>query len=115
MKHHNINYLEIPCSNIDATKRFFGEVFSWKFVDYGPDYSCFTGLQIDGGFYSSPARMNSEKGSALIVIYSSQLEETQKQITDKGGMISKAIFTFPGGRRFHFEDPSGSEFAVWSE
>ncbi len=24
-------------------------------------------------------------------------------------------WTFPGGRRFHFIEPSGNEFAVWSE
>lgn len=32
-----------------------------------------------------------------------------------GGNIVKPIFAFPGGRRFHFTDPSGNEYAVWSD
>ncbi|TCK18554.1 hypothetical protein DFR30_1832 [Thiogranum longum] len=29
----------------------------------------------------------------------------------------KQVFgwSFPGGRRFHFTEPSGNEFAVWSD
>ena len=32
-----------------------------------------------------------------------------------GGEITKEIFQFPGGRRFHFREPGGGEFAVWSD
>ena len=29
-----------------------------------------------------------------------------------GGRIVRPIFAFPGGRRFHFLDPSGNELAA---
>nr|MDQ3082782.1 VOC family protein [Gemmatimonadota bacterium] len=32
-----------------------------------------------------------------------------------GGRITRAIFDFPGGRRFHFTAPGTGEFAIWSE
>lgn len=114
-RHHQIHYLEIPTPDITASRAFFSKVFDWSFVDYGPDYTCFIGQQIEGGFFRSDQLMNSEKGSALIVLYSSSLEQTQAAVENADGKINKPIFSFPGGRRFHFIDPIGNEFAVWSE
>jgi len=114
-KHEKINYVEFPASNLDATKAFFGEAFGWVFTDYGPDYTAFSDAGVDGGFYRSDAVATTDKGSALIVFYSNNLEQTQQNIEKTGGRIIKPIFGFPGGRRFHFTDPSGNEYAVWSD
>ncbi|MCE9679503.1 VOC family protein [Shewanella sp. AS1] len=114
-KHLTINYLEIPVRDLAKTKAFFNRVFSWEFVDYGENYTCFIHAGITGGFYASEQSFNLTKGSPLIVIYSSELEFTLADIERAGGVITKAIFTFPGGRRFHFSDPNGNEYAVWSE
>ncbi|QYJ84908.1 VOC family protein [Shewanella mesophila] len=113
-KHLNINYLEIPVLDIVKTKLFFTQVFGWDFVDYGDSYSCFVDAGIAGGFYLSEQHFDLVKGAPLIVIYSEQLEQTMAEIEQAGGQIVKAIFSFPGGRRFHFKDPNGNEFAVWS-
>ena len=114
-KHNKISYIEIPAKNIEATKAFFAEVFGWSFVDYGPDYCSFSAQGVDGGFYKSDLVVSTEKGSPLIVLYSNLLEATQEKIEKAGGEIIRPIFSFPGGRRFHFSDPNGNEFAVWSE
>ena len=114
-KHNKISYIEIPAKNIEATKAFFAEVFGWSFVDYGPDYCSFSDQGVGGGFYKSDLVVSTEKGSPLIVLYSNLLESTQEKIEEAGGEIIKPIFSFPGGRRFHFGDPNGNEFAVWSE
>jgi hypothetical protein len=114
-EHEKINYLELPARDIEASKAFFGKVFAWSFVDYGPDYSAFSNAGMDGGFYRSELSASSANGGALIVFYSSGLEQTQAKIEQAGGSIIKPIFSFPGGRRFHFTDPSGNEFAVWSD
>jgi hypothetical protein len=66
-------------------------------------------------FYKSDLSAIIENGSALIVFYSQELENTQAKIEQAGGVIKKEIFSFPGGRRFHFTDPSGNEYAVWSD
>ena len=113
--HHKINYIEIPARNIVKTKAFFNRVFGWSFVDYGPDYSSFAAQGVDGGFFTSDEMVSTKHGSPLIVLYSSELEKTQIQIEQAGGKIIKPTFPFPGGRRFHFSDPSGNEFAVWSQ
>ena len=84
-------------------------------MDYGPDYCSFLNAGIDGGFYRSELKAQTEKGSALVVLYSSALESTLESVVAEGGKIIKPIFSFPGGRRFQFLDPSGNEFAVWSE
>lgn len=114
-KNNKINYIEIPAKNIEATKAFFSEVFGWSFVDYGPDYCSFAAQGVDGGFFKSDLVVSTKNGSPLIVLYSDALETTQDKIEKAGGEIIKPIFSFPGGRRFHFGDPNGNEFAVWSE
>lgn len=114
--HEKINYLEIPAKNIEATKAFFTTVFGWSFIDYGPDYTAFEkAVGIDGGFFKSDLVASTNNGSVLIVFYSKELEKTQAKIEQAGGTIIKPTFSFPGGRRFHFGDPNGNEYAVWSD
>ena len=114
-EHEKINYLEFPAKDLDATRKFFSSVFNWSFTDYGPDYTAFSNAGIDGGFYRSDLSTATENGSALIVFYSNNLEQTQKKIESASGEIIKPVFSFPGGRRFHFSDPNGNEYAVWSD
>jgi predicted enzyme related to lactoylglutathione lyase len=113
-EHEKINYIEIPAKDMAATKAFFSAVFGWSFVDYGPEYSAFLNAGIDGGFFQSELSVSTKNGSALVVLFSEDLEETQAKIEEAGGSILVPIFVFPGGRRLHFCDPSGNEFAVWS-
>ncbi|MEH6471131.1 MAG: VOC family protein [Halopseudomonas sp.] len=116
MNHHEkINYLEFPARDLEATKTFFSTVFDWSFEDYGPDYCAFANAGIDGGFFRSELSASTEQGSALVVFYSQALEATQAKVEKAGGQLLKPIFDFPGGRRFHFSDPSGNEYAVWSD
>ena len=113
--HEKINYIELPAKNIQTTKDFFTKVFDWSFMDYGAEYIAFSNEGIDGGFYKSDLSISTAKGSALIIFYSNDLEATQSKIEIAGGSIIKSIFEFPGGHRFHFSDPNGNEFAVWSD
>src|SRR5210317_2169892 len=114
-KHEKINYVEFPAKDIEATKTFFANAFGWSFTDFGPEYTAFSDEGIDGGFFKSDLTVSTENGSALIVFYSKDLEETLSKIVATGGSITKPIFSFPGGRRFHFGDPNGNEYAVWSD
>lgn len=112
-QHEKINYLEIPAKNLNKTKEFFTAAFGFTFTDYGPAYTAFDNAGIDGGFFQSDLVSSTKNGSSLIVFYSDQLENTQSKVIQLKGKIIQEIFSFPGGRRFHFEDPSGNEFAVW--
>ena len=113
--HEKLNYVELPASNLSATKAFFTNVFNWQFTDYGPDYTSFNGQGLDGGFFNAPLKSLSAQGAALLVFYSDNIHATHDKIIQYGGVISKPIFEFPGGCRFHFLEPSGNEFAVWSQ
>jgi hypothetical protein len=110
-----ISYVELPSRDIRAAKDFFSSVFGWTFVDYGSEYTAFDNAGLDGGFFKSDMAARTDKGSALVILYSRELEETLDKVEKSGGTIVKPIFSFPGGRRFHFIDPSGNEFAVWSD
>ncbi len=114
-EHEKINYVEYPARDLGATKRFFQEVFGWVFEDYGPNYAAFSDQGLDGGFFKSEMAARASDGSALVVFYSKHLEDTLAKVMAAGGEVVKPIFSFPGGRRFHFTEPSGNEFAVWSE
>ncbi len=114
-EHGKINYVELPAHNLQASKDFFSQVFGWVFQDFGPEYSAFSNQGIDGGFFKSNLSSSTDNGAALIVFYSNDLEATQEKIKKANGIIAKPIFQFPGGRRFHFTEPSGNELAVWSD
>jgi predicted enzyme related to lactoylglutathione lyase len=115
METEKINYIELPATDIEGTKRFFVKAFGWEFIDYGPDYTAISGAGLDGGFYRSNLRATTDTGSALVVLYSENLESSLARVENAGGIVTKPVFSFPGGRRFHFVDPSGNEYAVWSE
>lgn len=114
-QHEKINYVELPAKDLAGTKAFFESVFGWSFVDYGPEYTAFENQGLDGGFFQSDLASSTQNGAALIVFYSNQLEATLAKVEKAGGSILRPIYSFPGGRRFHFTEPSGNEFAVWSE
>ncbi|RKF15611.1 VOC family protein [Alginatibacterium sediminis] len=111
----SINYLEFASKDLDKTKAFFHTVFNWIFTDYGPEYTAFKSTTMEGGFYAAEVSSTTATGACLVVFYAKSLLETQQAIVTAGGIISQEIFSFPGGFRFHFIDPTGNEFAVWSE
>ncbi len=114
-EHEKINYVEFPARDIQATKNFFIQVLGWEFQDFGSEYITFSNQGINGGFYKADLNSSVSNGAALIIFYSNDLEATQTKIEKAGGEIVKPTFPFPGGRRFHFIEPSGNEFAVWSD
>ena len=109
-----IDYVELPGDDFDALETFYSAAFGWKFTAYGPEYRAFTDDVVDGGFYKSPNRSSTVAGAALIILYADDLESTRDTVIRHNGTICKDIFSFPGGRRFHFQDPHGNELAVWS-
>ncbi|TPK07524.1 VOC family protein [Mesorhizobium sp. B2-5-7] len=107
-----LDYLEMPATGgtLDRLKAFYSAAFAWSFTDYGPTYSVFA-EGLDGGFQADAAEAPAKP---LPVLYSDNLEETLRAVESAGGTIVRRIFSFPGGRRFHFVDPAGNELAVWS-
>ena len=107
-----IDYIEIDATDVAVTKRFYTECFGWKFTDYGPDYTSFEDGRLTGGFRKAE---RVRPGSVLIVVFAMDLTSAEAKVRAAGGKIVKPVFEFPGGRRFHFTDPSGNELAVWSD
>jgi uncharacterized protein len=112
---NTIDYIEMPSRDLAATKKFFAELFGWKFEDYGPEYSSFNDGRLAGGFFATEKIWSAESAAPLIVFYHPELETTRKKVVDLGGKVTREIFEFPGGRRFHFQAPGSGEFAVWSD
>lgn len=110
-----INYVEFPASNIVKTKAFFSAVFGWEFEDYGPEYTAFSMSGIEGGFFKAELASTTNTGAALVVLVTDEIEIMRDKVVSHGGKISKDIFSFPGGQRFQFIEPSGNELAVWSK
>lgn len=108
-----IDYVELASTDNAAMKSFYGEVFGWSFTDYGPDYTSFEDGRLTGGFHMTGGEV--VRGGVLVIIFAVDLESTEAEVTASGGTIVTPIFDFPGGRRFHFTDPSGNELAVWSD
>jgi predicted enzyme related to lactoylglutathione lyase len=107
-----IDYVEFRTTDMVETKKFYSGIFGWEFTDYGPDYTSFHDGRLGGGFSAAP---EVAAGGPLIVLYATNLDEIESRIGEGGGQIVREAFEFPGGRRFHFTDPSGNELAVWSD
>jgi predicted enzyme related to lactoylglutathione lyase len=113
--HHGINYVELTAKDLPTSKAFYTAAFGWQFTDYGPTYAGIQGVgQEQGGIDQNPSFV-AVRGGPLIILYSNELDATVKAVVAAGGVITTPPFEFPGGRRFHFTDPSGNELAVWSE
>jgi uncharacterized protein len=108
----HIDYVEFCAPDLAVVKAFYAQVFGWVFQEWGDDYVDFKGAGLAGGFRREEAPM---AGGTLVVIYAEDLAAAQARVEQAGGTISRPIFEFPGGRRFHFLDPSGNELAVWSD
>ena len=108
---YQIDYIEFPSTSLQESKRFLVEAFGWSFTGYGPGYEAIDdagiGAGIDGG--SAPP------AAPLAVIRTDDLELAEREVLAAGGVITKPAFEFPGGRRFHFREPGGTELAVWIE
>ena len=108
-----IDYVELPSATAhELTRGFYAKAFGWEFTDYGPDYSATTNGTVDVGLNGQP---DEALATPLPVVRAEDLEAAHDSVVKAGGTIAKPIYAFPGGRRFHFIDPSGSELAVWSE
>lgn len=107
-----IDYIEIPVVDLARARAFYTEVFGWPFTDYGPDYASFADGRLNGGLRKVDRRAGN---GALVVVYARDLEAMRARIPAAGGKVTKEIHEFPGGRRFHFTDPSGNELAIWSD
>ena len=107
-----VDYVEFPVEDISRAKQFYGAIFGWKFTDYGEHYTSFTDGRLSGGFMVD---LDAKPGGLLVVMYAVDLEALEQKIQQHGGTIVRQIFPFPGGRRFHFKDPSGHVLAVWSD
>jgi predicted enzyme related to lactoylglutathione lyase len=107
-----IDYVEIPVTDLNKARDFFAALFGWTFQSFGDDYMSFNDGRMDGGFRrsSEPAPVT----GVLVVFFSTDIERDLDRVQQLGATISEPIFSFPGGRRFHFVDPTGTEFAIWS-
>ena len=112
MKSNHINYVEFKAHDLEKIKEFYQQAFSWVFTDYGPTYVAFDESGLQGGFELTEEPI---VNGTLVVLYHEDLKESISNIKEAGGKISVDIFSFPGGKRFHFVDPSGNELAVWSD
>lgn len=109
---NHIFYVEFRARDLVATKAFFTAVFGWKFTDYGPDYADFQGAGVMGGLAREDKCSRLATGGALAVIFTREIEAMRDKVVQHGGRITDDIFAFPGGRRFHFTEPSGNELSV---
>lgn len=108
-----IDNIEIAVSDIERSKSFYSKIFGWEFKTYGPRYCEFTDGRLFGGLTTLSEVRSS--GGPLIIMYTDNLEEALQSVKSLGTAVVKPVFSFPGGRRFHFLDPDGYELAIWSD
>lgn len=115
----NLNYVELPAGDLEATKAFYTNVFGWSFTDYGPDYAAATIGNLEIGFNThatvAPALGDGDENGVgpFLLFETDDLEASLADVDDGGGVIVSQPYGYPGGRRFHFRDPSGNVLGVY--
>jgi len=109
-QNNHINYIEFKAKDLEEIKKFYSEIFGWTFTDYGPNYVAFSDSGLEGGFEKTEEEI---VNGVLVVLHHTDLEMIKNKVIQSGGVITKDIFSFPGGKRFQFLDPSGNELSVW--
>lgn len=104
------NFIELPARDLDAARAFYAGAFGWSLTGFGPSYACTTTGDVDVGLQGDAAEATP---APLVVIQVGDLETALAAVTAAGGIITRPIFSFPGGRRFHFRDPNGNELAAY--
>lgn len=105
-----LNYVELPVTDMTKTKAFYEAAFGWSLTDFGPTYASSLTGDVDIGLQADASEA---PRAPLPIMHVQDLEAALSQVTGAGGRVTKSIFSFPGGRRFHCVDPSGNEIAVW--
>jgi len=113
-RHHAIDYVELTVTDLEEATRFYVAAFGWQFTAYGPGYA---GIQDGSGDEVGGLRLAEEvrAGGPLVLLWSADLDASVAAVTRAGGQVAQGPYEFPGGRRFHFTDPSGNELGVWAE
>jgi len=109
---NRIDYVEIPVTDLKKARDFFSALFGWSFQEWGDDYLSFNDGRLEGGFCKAVEAAPAT--GVLLVFFSEDLERDLERVQELGATISQPIFQFPGGRRFHFVDPTGTEYAIWA-
>ena len=110
-RNNEINFIEFQTTDIPKMKQFYGESFGWEFTDFGTEYCDIKNAGIAGWF----GKMKEIETHCMAILYHDNLKEAQKIIEKNGGTVVVPIFSFPGGSRFEFLDPSGNRLAVWKK
>ena len=115
-RHHAIDYIEIPVADVATAKRFYADAFGWEFTDYGPEYAGIRSPQGESAPEVGGLRAEAEirAGGPLVLLFSTDLDRSAEAVRKAGGTVVDGPYDFPGGRRFHFTDPSGNELGVWA-
>lgn len=111
--HHTIDYVEINVVDLATTQSFYTAAFGWEFNDYGPQYAGIRWVEGEGEVGGLNAMRAPVRGGPLVLLWSGDLDASLAAVTSAGGEVVEGPYDFPGGRRFHFTDPSGNELGVW--
>ncbi|MGJ9411993.1 VOC family protein [Aeromicrobium sp. CF4.19] len=111
--HHTLDYVELGATDLPATKAFYEQAFGWQFTDYGPEYAGVRAPDGTGEVGGLSAMTQPSTGGPLVLLYSEDVDASVAAVTTAGGRVLQEPYVFPGGRRFHFADPSGNELGVW--
>jgi predicted enzyme related to lactoylglutathione lyase len=114
---NTIAHFAIQADDVDRARRFYGDVFGWRFEAWGPPgfYRIHTGDDanpgIEGALY---ARTTPRTGNDAMVGYRctisvTDLDSTTAAVVAQGGRIRHEKSTIPGvGSLIEFEDPEGN-------
>ncbi|PKL84857.1 MAG: glyoxalase [Ignavibacteriae bacterium HGW-Ignavibacteriae-1] len=116
--YNRVVHFEIPCDRPAKTMKFFEEVFSWNFQQFGEDEYWFavSGDSSTPGINGAVMAKKDPKQPMVNSIVVESIDETAEKIVSSGGQIVLPKMEVPGvGWLCYFTDPDGNIHGIWQE
>lgn len=118
-------HFEIHCDDLDRAKKFYGDVFGWRFEDYGsftgsPYFGVITGSDdepgINGGMLLRPVPgggPGAPVNGAVLTFGSADYDADHDRIIAAGGQVALPKMALTGmAWQGYYLDPEGNVFGI---
>ena len=117
-------HFEIPVDDLDAAKRFYGDVFGWGLTDFadgqeyvlattaevGPDYRPTEAGAINGALM----RRREDAPAPVVVVDVGSVDAALARVEAAGGSVVRARTEIPSlGYYAYARDPQGNVIGLW--
>jgi len=120
---NGVCHLDIPVGNMDRAKKFYGDVFSWTFNQWKPEYALFQShdkdYSVGGGLFSDDSKESTKQRITFPLLHLNvpSVDSFVEKVKHHGGTIVKDTYLIGEGIGYNafFKDSEGNVMGLYSK